>query len=345
MCRPPVHDMHVRGTLLNASPRRRSLSTDTWIMRLAWVVAAFAFSSVAVSCGGATRTFGHPTIRGARRILVSSASEEGPAASGGWFAWMQSPGINPVPPRSTTDVFVRAGGRTFRVNPPDTYAETGGIDGRWLVVQIVRRGRSRLARYDLQKHQLSYLPAFVNDGAWLWRPDADGHRILYGAIVPGRAAILRYEIRLADLDRGTVRILARLDGHADYAAPGQARGNWATWVSCPDNTCNVWRENLVTGRAESAPDPNYLVYSQFGPAVDRNGVVYFGRALAACGNAEIRRWDGRHDSLVLRLPAHAAFQYAYLTKNASTLYFDLVGCARTARSDIYAVTVSSPDRH
>jgi hypothetical protein len=281
-------------------------------------------------------------VRGARPVLTTAASEEGPAASGVWLAWMQSPGINRIPPRSTTDVFVRGGGRTVRVNPPGTHAQTGGIDGRWLALQIVRRGRSRLARYDLLHHRLRYLPAFVNDGAWLWRPDVDSHRILYGAIVPGTSAGLRYEIRLADLDRGTVRTLLRLDGHADYAAPGQLRGNWATWVSCPDNVCNVWRENLVTGRAESAPDPNDLVHSQFGPAVDRNGVVYFGRALAACGHGELRRWDGRRDSLVLRLPAHAAFQYAYLAKNGTSLYFDLVGCARDARSDVYAVMVAAP---
>jgi hypothetical protein len=234
---------------------------------------------------------------------------------------------------------VRTGRRTARVNPPGTRAQTGGIDGRWLVLQINDRGRSRLARYNLETDQLAYLPAFVNDGAWLWRPDIDGHRILYGAIVPGRAAILRYEIRLANLDRRTVRVLARLDGHADYAAPGHLRGNWATWVSCPDNTCNVWRENLTTRHAESAPNPNYLAYSQFGPAVDRNGVVYFGRARAACGDAEIRRWDGQQSSLLLRLPEHHAFQYAYLGQHGTELFFDLVGCARTTRSDIYAVTV------
>jgi hypothetical protein len=36
---------------------------------------------------------------------------------------------------------------------------------------------------------------------------------------------------------------------------------------------------------------------------------------------------------------HATAQFAYLAKAADTLYFDLVGCARAARNDIYAVTV------
>jgi hypothetical protein len=282
----------------------------------------------------------HPAVSHTRAILVSAESEEGPAVSGDSLAWMQSSGVNPVPPRSRTDVFVRTGGRTVRVNPPGTHAQTGGIDRHWLVLQISRNGRSRLARYDLTSNRLTYFPAFVNDGAWLWRPDIDGHRVLYGAIVPGHSQSLRYEIRLADLRRRTVRTLALLDGHADYAAPGQLRGAWATWVLCPDNVCNVWRENVTTGHAEAAPDPDYLRHSQFGPAVDGRGTVYFGRVLSPCDKAEIRRWAGAHDKRVLRLPPSTAFQYAYLAKGSNTLYFDLVGCPRSARSDIYAAPVS-----
>lgn len=296
----------------------------------------------AVGCGAAGRAPEHTTVNGARAVLTTAASEEGPAASGPWFAWMQSDGVNTAPPRSATDVFVRKGIRTVRVNPPGTHALTGGIDGRLLALQIIQGGSSRLAIYDLATRRLRYLPSFVNDGAWLWRPDIDRHRILYGAIVPGRSAILAYEIRIADLKTRRVRVLLHLDGHADYAAPGQLRGNWATWVSCPDNVCNVWRENLTTGRAESAPDPDNVSHSQFGPSVDRQGVVYFGRALASCGAAEIRTWNGRNTSLVLRLPADTAFQYSYLAKDATTLYYDLVGCTRSARSDIYSLNIATP---
>ena len=238
-------------------------------------------------------------------------------------------------------MFVRRNGRTIRANPRGTYAQTGGIDGRQLVMQVTKGGRSRLALYGLATHKLRFLPPYINDGAWLWRPDIDGHRILYGAIVPGSAAVLSYEIRIADLDRHTVRTLARLDGHAEYAAPGQLQGDWATWVSCPESTCNVRRENLATGITDSPPEPNHLVYTQLGPAVNRSGVVYYERTLGQCGQTEIRRWNGHADSLVTRLPTDSAYQYAYLAKDTHpSLYFDLVGCSRTARSDIYAIPVS-----
>ncbi len=125
---------------------------------------------------------------------------------------------------------------------------------------------------------------------------------------------------------------------ANSRAPGQRR------VACPESTCNVWRQNLKTGTAESAPDPDHLVYTQIGSAVDGRGVVYYDRTLASCGNAEIRRWDGTNDSLALRLPPKFAYQYSYLAKKTTTLYFDLGHChpAATATDDIYKTTVHPP---
>jgi hypothetical protein len=234
-------------------------------------------------------------------------------------------------------VLVRSGGTTRRVNPAGTYAQTGGIDGRSLYLQLVAGGRSRLARYDLRTQRLLPLPSWLGAGAWLWRPDADAGRLLYGAILPGRQAPLRYEIRLADLRARRVRVLADLSGHAEYAAPGQLRGAWATWVACPESTCDVWRENVRSGRAESAPDPAHLVYTQIAPAVTADGVVYFERTLASCGGAEIERWGARGVSTALRLPKGFAYQYGYASRDAPTLYFDLAPCDARADADIYAL--------
>ena len=59
--------------------------------------------------------------------------------------------------------------------------------------------------------------------------------------------------------------------------------------------------------------------------------------LATCGRGEVRRWDGRHDTLVRRLPSNTAFQYAYL--DGRTLYFDLGRCSWSATADIRALDV------
>ena len=101
------------------------------------------------------------------------------------------------------------------------------------------------------------------------------------------------------------------------------------------------REHRNGPRAQSAPDPNPISHSQLAPSVDRYGVVYFGRALASCGAGEIRRWDEHNDSLARQLPADTTFQYSYLAKDTPTLYYDLVGCTPTARSDIYSINVAT----
>jgi hypothetical protein len=290
----------------------------------------------ATGCGSGKEAV-HPAVAGARPVLTTPASEEGPAAGAGWLAWMQSAGVNPDPPRSATVVYVRRGSRRIRVNPPGTYAETGGFQGGRLVLQIIRGGRSRLAFYNLSTGTLSDLPRYVNDGAWLWRPDLDRSRILYGAIVPGTKTALSYEIRLADLAHHRVKVLERLDAHAVYSAPGQLSGDWATWLSCPDNNCRVRRERLSSGRVDGPPYD--LSHPQVGPAVDLRGEVYYGRAKGFCGDFQIRRWNGRRDTRVLHLPKGYGFQYAYLTRSTHLLYFDLTGCSRSARSDIYELRV------
>ena len=99
-------------------------------------------------------------------MLASAASEDGPAASGEWFCldaelWSESLPAAEARPMCSYD----AGSRTTRVNPPGTYAQTGGIDGHLLVLQIAQAGRSRLALYDLLTHELTYLPSYINKTA------------------------------------------------------------------------------------------------------------------------------------------------------------------------------------
>ena len=159
-------------------------------MRVIWLISVVSVAAATTGCGSSVSTSGVP-VGTPRPVLAAAASEEGPAASGDWLAWMQSAKANFSPPRSRTAVFVQRNGKAIRVNPRGTYAQTGGIDGNQLVMQITAGGRSRLALYDLATRKLRYLPAYINSGAWLWRPDIDGHRILYvvGPVLAGGARI------------------------------------------------------------------------------------------------------------------------------------------------------------
>jgi hypothetical protein len=243
---------------------------------------------------------------------------------------------DPYPPRSRTSVYLRREGspHAVRVNPPGTFAQTGGFDRGRLVLQVLRGGRSQLALFDLPTRRLSVLPRWLNDGRWLWRPTASRGRVLYGAI----DALGKYSIELADLRRRSLIVLGSTGGHAAYAAPGQVNGEWAVWTACPDNVCNVWRQNFRRGIAVAAPDPDEIQHSQFGIAVGPDGTAYFGRGSSTCGNVSILRWTpGGRLSTVLRLPPHTAFSYAYV--HGSDLYFDATGCAHDAQSDVYRLSI------
>ena len=139
-----------------------------------------------------------------------------------------------------------AASRTTRANPPGTYAQTWRHStvtcSRLLIAQA---GRSRLALYDLLTHELTYLPSNIN---WTGAdPTSTALEDPVRSDRPRTAAVLRYEIRIADLTLYTVRLLARLDGHAEYPRLG-ATGQPGS--ACPESTCNVWRENLRSGTCD-----------------------------------------------------------------------------------------------
>ena len=102
-------------------------------------------------------------------VLVSSRSEEGPAASHGWLAWMESSQPNPSPPWSTTAVYARrSNGHRFRVGPRNRYAQTGGLDGRRLVLQVYDAFRSRIGYADLPETRVRYYGPTINTKLWQW---------------------------------------------------------------------------------------------------------------------------------------------------------------------------------
>ncbi len=278
---------------------------------------------------------------GMEPVRTSPASEEGPAASGSWLAWSQSAGVNPRPPLSTTHVYVRRpDGRVVRVGPPNRYAQTGGIDGHTLVLQVYDREFSRIARVDLESGHLRYYGGFVNDSGWQWRPSLSGPWLLFGRIDYGRN---RYEILLANTKTHEVRRLARVSGHGAYAAPGQVNGNYAVWISCPDNACRAYRYTIGAGRTTRMPALGTPLYWHFGPSVTRSGGVYFGISTTpgrGCAAVRLVRYRAGRVTTLLSFPAGQAFQYSWADdahRAHPRVLFDRVGCSRSALSDIYGL--------
>ncbi len=84
-------------------------------------------------------------------LVATKADETSPAAAGGYFAWTVGSKDGPVIVMKLGRVYVRHGsGPAYPVTPSDVLAASGGMDGRTLVVQLVRSGESDLALVDLR---------------------------------------------------------------------------------------------------------------------------------------------------------------------------------------------------
>lgn len=268
-------------------------------------------------------------------VVQGPGDNSGPVTADGWLAWMHSATPNPLPPASHTVVLVRrGGGRPWQANPRGTYAETGGIDGRTLILQLIRGGTSKLAEVDLRTRKLSLLPIETRTSAWLWRPSLSGRWLLYGRIDYATGS---YGIVLANRATGARRELSVVAGHAAYAAPGQINGRYAVWIGCPDNHCRAYRYDIRTGRRLAMPLLGGYAYTQFGPSVARDGTVYYGN-VRACGDVRLVRWRNGSVKTILRFPPHTAFVYSYVEDGPQrAIYYDRVGCDRDDLSSIYRI--------
>jgi hypothetical protein len=268
-------------------------------------------------------------------VVVRGGDNEGPVASGSWFAWMHGTTANPIPPISQTDVYVRHGSsRAWRANPAGTHAETGGISEGVLVIQLIKQG-SALATVNLATHKLRLLARPFNmPHRFEWRPSLSGKWLLYGSI---DYADQTYTIQLANLRTKKVIQLEHVQGHAAYAAPGQVNGPYATWISCPDNHCIAYRYDIDTDATIQMPPIGGAQYWHFGPSVTNTGTVYFGVA-QGCASAQLIRWQHGQTRTIYRFSPGTAFLYSFATNTKpTTVYYDAVACAPHALSQINAI--------
>jgi hypothetical protein len=228
-------------------------------------------------------------------LVATPADETSPSGAGGYLAWTVGSQNAPVIVMKLGRVWLRHAGRSVPVTPPGVPAASGGMDGRTLVVQLVRHGNSDLALFDLRTRQVRDAP--VNTSAWEWRGSISGRWLLFGRADFGAQ---RYDVVLADLRTGRERVLDSVRGHGAYAEPGQVDGRWAAWAVCPDNVCAIVRYDLRTGARVRIPSPYHGVL--YAPSVASNGDVYFGRGAGPCGSeVSIRRYRAGRITTVAKL--------------------------------------------
>jgi hypothetical protein len=204
-------------------------------------------------------------------LVATKADETSPSGNGVDLAWTRGSANAPVIEMKLGTVFVRhRGGAARRITAPGTPAASGGMDARTLVVEIVRHGNSDLELYDLRTHRFRRPPDGVNTSAWEWRGSISGRRLLFGRLrVAGDA--FTYDVVLADLVTGRLRVLDSAGTHASYAEPGQVAGRWVVWNRCRENLCVVYRYDARTG-TRIRVDGDYD-HAAVAPSAAPNGVV------------------------------------------------------------------------
>ena len=273
----------------------------------------------------------------ARPLVATSANESQPFGHGGALVWTDARREFPLLHLGLGDVRLRlADGRTLRMNPRGTLAAAGGLTGRLLVLAVVRGGNSDLVLVDRATHRTRPLQR-VNTPTWEWRGTLSRNRLLFGRI---EFSAHRFEIALADLGSGRVRILDTVEGHAAYAEPGQIAGRYAVWARCPDNLCSIVRYDLATGRVVRAPNDAAYSNPVYAPSVDAGGVVYYARSKLRCGSGvTLFYWKPPSRPVTLaRLPAGFDIRFSSTESipGGTRVLFDRVDCARKT-ADVYAV--------
>lgn len=231
------------------------------------------------------------------------------------------------------------------MNPKGTGAFTGGIDGSTLLYeQFVFGEHSDLAMIDLSTQTQLEVPDGVNTDAVEFSPSISGSHLLFGRSIRHGA-----EVILFDTSTDTSQVIAtrtNTERRFKGVLPIQVNGNYAVWEQSEVRrktgeliSADIILYDIAAATATKLPktDPERL--SLYGPSVDQDGTVYFGRSSFACGeNAQLvsRQLDGT-ESVLYAFPLHKDFRFTNAVDNpdnTTDVYFDRANCRGADFGDI-----------
>jgi hypothetical protein len=294
-------------------------------------------AALGIAITGAAATAPAPVKAGPR-------NEVGPAATDDWFVWSKSR----EPRTSPFDLYAeQTGHAAFKVNPRNTQAYAGGIDGTTLVYQLIRGNladRSDLRLYDLTARHLLPMPSGVNTSRWECCASLSGGWLLFSR---GHSYSRdRQLVLLRNLTTGEQRVLDQLRNKNGLASAGQINGTFAVWTKCsPYPVCHIYRYDLASGTTTTLPtQAGKVVYS---PSVNESGTVYYGQSNPGCGRSVklMRQPIAGAAELLVALPKRRDIDITYAHRLpprppgdvvTTRVYYDIVRC-RTHRWDIYSV--------
>jgi hypothetical protein len=259
-------------------------------------------------------------------VVDTNRHEVGPAASTTFLAWT-------VYPRRPAKVNIRAreigSDTSFRVNPPGTFAESSGIDGSTLIYDTIF---GDLAMLDLATQTELEVPDEVNTNAAEFSPRISGSRLLF-------VRWIRYpSIVLFDTSTSTSQVLysKKATDRRDFGIhPTQMNGNYAVWqqtvysIFGEEIRNDVFLYDIAAATTTKIPNADTKRPHQYGPSVDADGTMYFGRSSNGCGkNAQLisRELDGT-ETVLYEFQPNRDLDHSVAVDNANNttdVYFDRV---------------------
>lgn len=269
-------------------------------------------------------------------VVDTDKPEIGPAASTEFLAWIE---LTPRGEGFHPNVRAEAIGSTtsFRVNPKGTSAFTGGIDGSTLIYErFSKTEESDLAMVDLATQTELEVPGGVNTNAVEFSPSISGSDLFFGRLIRHGAELILFDTS----NDSSLVIYSKTDTkrRAFQMLPIQVNGNFAVWQQLTvsrktDNpiSADIFLYDIGAATTTKIPKTDARRPSLYGPSVDEDGTVYFGRSSFACGeNAQLvsRQLDGT-ETVLYTFPKNRDFQFSIAVDNpgnTTDVYFDRGSC-------------------